>query len=434
MNTSANVTRVFGNTSAGSTDGNAVTRLTNVTFNRPMGIAMCRNGILYVADSLSHKIRSINISTHVVSTLAGSGKAGYKNDVGRNAMFHTPHAVACSPDARYVFVADTYNHRVRRVDTRTGMTATIAGDGADLHRDGTGTTPSAAQKAGSLNMPFGVAACPNGRCLFVSDHHNRAVRVVDLEHAYQLRTKPDGLSTTRDNKELGVQKYVPEEDLYVAALRTLVGSGLENDMDGAGRTAGFYGPAGIGISPDNQHLFVCDREGNRIRQVTLEVAAPTTPVGPLLYSKTATSFTISWTGSAAVPLVDRYEIQYRELSGLHVALTSSQRGPNRAVRSEWRTVTRLAQSGSAIHRPSAVLYDLLPHTSYGIRVRAQNYVGWSQWSWETLMTTGECGNSAMQWIHADGSLHSISPNLCKEQAPTNRPDIPMYVPDGEFAL
>ena len=147
------------------------------------------------------------------------------------------------------------------------MTATIAGDGADLHRDGTGTTPSAAQKAGSLNMPFGVAACPNGRCLFVSDHHNRAVRVVDLEHAYQLRTKPDGLSTTRDNKELGVQKYVPEEDLYVAALRTLVGSGLENDMDGAGRTAGFYGPAGIGISPDNQHLFVCDREGNRIRQV-----------------------------------------------------------------------------------------------------------------------------------------------------------------------
>jgi len=424
FNAPATVTRIAGNTSAGASDGPVSNSLSTVTFNRPMGLALDnKRHALYIADSLSHSIRVLNTTTGAVTTLAGQGKAGYKNGLGKEAMFNTPHSVACSPDGRYVFVADTYNHRIRRIDVLTGATATIAGNGVGRYRDGEGSAiGEAVQSAGSLDSPMGVAACPNGRCVVVSDHHNRRIRVIDLASAHDVRRRPGGLPTTRilPHRDFNVTSDTPhnqtfnymydvnvEEDLYSAKIRTLAGSGSETvdkNADGPGKFSAFQGPAGLDFRPSNDYLLVADREGNRIRRIAFKHAKPTTPVGPLLYSVGSTSLSISWTASVAIPIVDRYEIQYRGFpeTNMDSAL-------------EWQTAVRIAQDGTAYYRPSATIYDLHTNRRYGVRLRARNHIGWSDWSMETIFTTAICGQVPVRWVHGDGSSHSVGHDLCEDQ-------------------
>ena len=85
----------------------------SVTFNSPRGIATNAGGtILFLADTGSHQIRKITVSTGVVVTLAGtSGTSGSADGYGESASFKSPYGVACLTDATYVFVADTGNSR-----------------------------------------------------------------------------------------------------------------------------------------------------------------------------------------------------------------------------------------------------------------------------------------------------------------------------------
>ena len=163
------VSTLAGNGIADFVDGDIDT----AQFNRPTGVAVSPDGVwVYVADSNNHRIRKVQASDGEVSTLAGSGRTGLGNggfvDGGAgSAQFKNPSGVAVSPDGLWVYVADTNNHRIRKVRASDGEVSTLAGDGTF----GLGDVDSA-----KFNSPHGVAVSPDGLWIYVADIVNQLIR------------------------------------------------------------------------------------------------------------------------------------------------------------------------------------------------------------------------------------------------------------------
>jgi sugar lactone lactonase YvrE len=138
-------------------------------FNTPSGVALGADGWLYVADTGNHVLRRIALASGEVSTLAGSPDcaAGWADGVGSAALFSEPIGLATDA-AGELYVADSLNSRVRKVDTRTGVTRTLAGNGSAGFADGVG-------HESMFSMPVYVAVSGDGT-LFVSDAHNHRIR------------------------------------------------------------------------------------------------------------------------------------------------------------------------------------------------------------------------------------------------------------------
>ena len=146
--------------------------------NEPDGIALAPDGDLIIADSENHRIRRVDRETGVITTIAGSGIAGWDGD-GRPALetaFYQPSAVACAPNGD-IYVADTMNNRVRRIDHATGRVSTVAGTGR-VSEDGSRVGDGGRAIAAHLFMPSDVALAANGDLYIADTHHNR-VRMVD---------------------------------------------------------------------------------------------------------------------------------------------------------------------------------------------------------------------------------------------------------------
>jgi sugar lactone lactonase YvrE len=146
---------------AGFADGTG----TAAAFDTPSALAIDRLGNLYVADTRNNAIRKV-APDGSVSTLAGGGDAGYLDGIGRAARFDGPVGVAVDRDGN-VFVADTYNDRIRRI-ARDGTVTTVAGSGAPDYLDGTGS-------AAAFDTPSAIAVDQHG-VLFVADTGNNAIR------------------------------------------------------------------------------------------------------------------------------------------------------------------------------------------------------------------------------------------------------------------
>jgi streptogramin lyase len=145
----------------------------------PRGLAVSADGSLYVGDTENHCVRRIDRSGRI-STIAGTGRPGYSGDGGPAAagQLSWPSAIAIGGEGS-VYVADTGNHRVRRI-APNGAISTFAGTGVSGY-DGDGRP--AAQT--SLSAPRGLATGPDGS-LYVGDSENHRVR----------RAAPDGIIST----------------------------------------------------------------------------------------------------------------------------------------------------------------------------------------------------------------------------------------------
>ncbi|WAS92160.1 hypothetical protein [Nannocystis punicea] len=138
-------------------------------------LARDAEGRLYIADTLNHAIRRIDFAADTIETVAGTGEAGYGGDDGPGpaAKLNNPRDIEFGPDGR-LYIADELNHRVRALDVESGVITTVAGNGRAEFSGDRGPAVDA-----SLNRPTGVAFDAEGT-LYISDSHNHRVRTVVL--------------------------------------------------------------------------------------------------------------------------------------------------------------------------------------------------------------------------------------------------------------
>jgi sugar lactone lactonase YvrE len=168
------ITTVAGTGSAGGGgDGGPAT---GARLNAPHGIAADARGNLFIADTGNHRVRCVMASSGVISSVAGQGAPGYSGDGSRavGARLNAPEDVAVAPNGD-LYIADTRNHAIRRVTAGTGIILTSAGAGTPGY-SGDGGAATAAR----LTTPESVDLGPDGD-LYVADTGNHAVRRVDLE-------------------------------------------------------------------------------------------------------------------------------------------------------------------------------------------------------------------------------------------------------------
>ena len=139
----------------------------------PQGLHLTSTGDLYVADSGNNVIRKIAALTGVITTIAGTGTAGFTGDGGpaTSARLDSPEAVHLAPTGD-IYISDTGNHAVRRILAATGILTTIAGTGAAGYA-GDGGPATLAQ----FNRPRGIAVASSGT-YYVSDKNNHRIRKV----------------------------------------------------------------------------------------------------------------------------------------------------------------------------------------------------------------------------------------------------------------
>ncbi|HVV01805.1 MAG TPA: NHL repeat-containing protein [Verrucomicrobiae bacterium] len=209
-----------GATSPGATNGFG----SNAKFNHPAGVAADENGNIYVADSGNGVIRKITTDGKV-STFAGTpGSFGSMDGIGSAASFYWPEGIAADTSG-HVYVADTANGTVRRLD-EAGAATTPAGLAGTFNSfDGAGTNAQ-------FWHPEGVTAAPDGN-VYIADTWNHTVR----------KMTPAGVVST------------------IAGL-----AGYPGSVDGAGAKARFDRPAGI-VSDSQTNLFVADSFNHTIRRI-----------------------------------------------------------------------------------------------------------------------------------------------------------------------
>ncbi len=215
---SGSVSTFAGSVVPGFSDG----RGTGALLHGPDNIAMDASGNIFVADADNYRIRRIS-PDGVVSTVAGSGISGYRDGPAGEAMFGYPTGIAVDKDG-VLYVADRRTHTVRKV-TPDGLVVTIAGNGHPGYADGRST-------ASLLREPISVAVAEDG-IVYVADSGNNLIRMIG----------PDG------------------------TVKTLAGGLARGYRDGPGSEALFNWPTGIAVDPQG-NLYVCDSGNNKIRRIT----------------------------------------------------------------------------------------------------------------------------------------------------------------------
>ncbi|MGD0091341.1 MAG: MBG domain-containing protein, partial [Planctomycetota bacterium] len=265
-------------------DGNPPTSAALYLGYENAGIATDSSGNLYIADYSNHRVRKIDAGSGTISTVAGNGTATFAGDSGpaTAASLNFPAAVAVDSSGN-VYIADSFNYRIRKVDATTGYISTLAGTGSYGYSGDNGPATSAA-----LSQPTGVAVDAMGN-VYIADCYNNRIRMVD--HTGYITTvagngtagySGDGGAAT--SAELNTPEGVTAawDGFYIAdsannCVRKVDTGGTINKVAG-GLVAGFGGdgysaimasldgPKTVALDSSG-NLFIADCANNRIRQV-----------------------------------------------------------------------------------------------------------------------------------------------------------------------
>jgi DNA-binding beta-propeller fold protein YncE len=264
-------------TIAGSDEGFADGDALQAKFNTPSGIAIDADDNLIIADTSNHRIRKLDKKGQV-TTIAGSGVAGYRDGAPGEAMFDAPVGVAVDEQGN-LFVADTYNDRIRKI-SKDGQVSTIAGSGAAGYKDGLASEAM-------FDTPCGIAVDKQGT-LFIADTGNDVIRAITQRgevttiagsdasepHPETRLHEPAGLALTHDgflfvsNQNNGrIQVITPQGEIKAFA------GGSTGFADGMGEEARFNGASGVAVDRQG-NLYVTDSSNYLIRKITPVTQAP----------------------------------------------------------------------------------------------------------------------------------------------------------------
>jgi DNA-binding beta-propeller fold protein YncE len=160
---------------AGGGDGGDGGPAREAKLQMPFGVDFDRAGNLFLVEFTGHRVRKID-RKGLLSTVAGTGEKGYSGDEGpaAKAQFNRMHRLAVAANGD-IYVADTWNNRVRKIDGRTGAIRTIAGTGEKGFSGDGG--PATKARFGGI---YCLALDARGEKLYLADLDNRRIRVVDV--------------------------------------------------------------------------------------------------------------------------------------------------------------------------------------------------------------------------------------------------------------
>lgn len=260
---------------------------TSAQINDPYGTIRGPDGAIWFCEHGGHRIRRI-APDGTISTIAGTGEKGYTGDNGpaTQATFNLPHELRFD-SAGNLYIADTGNNAVRRIEIKTGIITTIAGGPKQSGYAGDGGPAGAASLRGPHSIQFG----PDGT-LYICDVGNHAIRTVDL-HTGLINTfagtgkpgpTPDGspiTGTTLNNpRSLDVDRngnlwvvtregnQVLQFDLKAGVIHLIAGTGKPGFTGNGGPAidATLSGPKGIALDAAG-NAWLADTESHTVRMI-----------------------------------------------------------------------------------------------------------------------------------------------------------------------
>jgi DNA-binding beta-propeller fold protein YncE len=269
-----------------------------INIGQPFGVEVGPDLALYITEVQNHRVLRLDLAKQELKTVAGCGRRGYSGDGGpaTSAELNEPYEVRFDPDGN-LFIVEMKNHIVRRIDGRTKTISTVAGTG----RQGFGGDGGPAVQA-ALNQPHSIAIDRQG-ALYIADIGNHRIRRVDPKTGIiesiagnAERTLPKDGQIARGNSLPGPRAlFIDGNTLWIAlreghsVWRMDLADGILHHVAGTGRVgyagdggpaieAKLNGPKGI-AALSNRHVFVTDAGNNVIRRIDLGSGAIATVAG-----------------------------------------------------------------------------------------------------------------------------------------------------------
>ncbi len=292
------------------------------TFKQPSGVAADANGNVYIADAEARVIRKVSGGS--ITLLAGTGAKGFAGDGGAatSAKFNNLNGLALHAASNSLYVADTGNHRIRKIDLSNNTISTIAGAGIAA-LGGTGPAISA-----WINSPTAVAVDAAGNVYFADTGNNRVCKISSgnltiVAGTGEVGNSGDGATalSAKMNHPTGVAVSSDGATLYIAdqgnnRIRKVAGgnishfAGLSNGTSGFGgdgaaaNLAALNAPTGLALD-SNGNLIITDTDNERLRKVTISdglivTIAGSNSAGNTGDSGTATSATLDTPTKVAI--------------------------------------------------------------------------------------------------------------------------------------
>jgi streptogramin lyase len=265
---------------------------------QPFGVEFGPNGGLYICEVENHRISRLDPKTQKITIIAGTGTMGYSGDGGLaiNAQLNEPYEIRFDKQGNLFFV-EMINHIVRRIDAKTNIITTVAGNGTK----GFGGDNGPAKKA-QLNRPHSIALDNKGG-LFIADIGNHRIRRVDLNTGTITtiagtghKIMPREGQVAQGTPILGPRAlFIKNNTLWIAlreghsiwsmdldkgSLEHIAGTGKQGytgDGEDA-KVATFDGPKGIAIGSKGQ-AYVVDTENQVIRKINTQKGIVSTIAG-----------------------------------------------------------------------------------------------------------------------------------------------------------